>query len=75
MRNGEWLRGQWIARTAFGLGDGPWQPAVGARCRKVLRELESAGEVERRESAEPLQLAINIPRDEWRTRVPVETVW
>jgi hypothetical protein len=73
MRSGEWLRTQWIARVAFGLGDGPWQPQFATKILPVLRELKRAGRVEERMSSEsregalagaPIRFA--IPRSEWR---------
>jgi hypothetical protein len=29
MPAGEWLRTQWIARVAFDLGNGAWEPTIG----------------------------------------------
>lgn len=73
MRSGEWLRTQWIARVAFGLGRGPWEPAIGARCRRALASLTAAGRVEWREATERrsgdisgVPIAFDIPRREWR---------
>lgn len=59
---GEWRSGQSVARAAFELGDRPWQPSLGARARRALRELESGGRVERREASGGL----DAQRDEWR---------
>jgi hypothetical protein len=75
MRSGEWLRTQWIARVAFGLGTRPWHPQYGQRALVALRRLESAGRVERRPATSPRQAEIaallirfSIPRGEWRLR-------
>ena len=75
MRSGEWLRTQWIARVAFGLGGAPWRPEFGARALRILRLLENAQMVERRSSAESrrgeiagIPVQFEIPRSEWRRR-------
>jgi hypothetical protein len=73
MRSGEWLRTQWITRVALGLGTAPWRPAYGTRMLAVLRRLESAGHVIRRNveevregEIEGVPVAFPIPRTEWR---------
>ena len=73
MRSGEWLRTQWIARVAYGLGDGPWQPDVGVRVSRLLKALEDEGVVERRRADEfrngeigGVPVSFPIPRSEWR---------
>lgn len=75
MRSGEWLREQWIARVAYGLDDGPWNPAFGQRARQLLKTLERDGRVEQRAAAETRHGVIadkpvdfDIPRIEWRIR-------
>jgi hypothetical protein len=73
MRSGEWLRMQWIARVAFGLGAAPGPHPEYARALRALRRLEAAGGVERRDAEElreghlsgvPVRFA--VPRSEWR---------
>lgn len=73
MRSGEWLRTQWIARVALRLGTAPWRPAYGSRVLAVLRRLEAAGHVIRRNveevregEIEGVPVAFPIPRAEWR---------
>lgn len=77
MRSGEWLRTQWIARTAFELGTAPWKPEHAARIRRALQRLETAGQVESRPATEQRsgrldpanprsQVAYTVPRTEWR---------
>jgi hypothetical protein len=75
MRSGEWLRTQWIARVAFGLGTRPWRPQHGQRALLALRRLESAGRVEQRPvtalregEVAGLTIRLPIPRAEWRLR-------
>jgi hypothetical protein len=75
MRSGEWLRTQWIARVAFGLGTLAWDPQCGQRAVCALRRAESAGQIERRSSTVPraaeiagLAIWFSIPRAEWRMR-------
>jgi hypothetical protein len=75
MRSGEWLRTQWIARVALRLGTAPWRPAYGTRVLAVLRRLEAAGRVIRRDveevregEIEGVAVAFPIPRTEWRLR-------
>lgn len=75
MRSGEWLRTQWIARVAFGLGTQPWHPAHGQRVRAALTELEQDGTIERRPTTERRDgyiadhhITFEIPRTEWRLR-------
>lgn len=65
MRSGEWLRTQWIARVAFGLGS--------ARQGRTLRRLAAIGRVEQRDVEEQREGEIGqvpvrpaIPRQEWR---------
>jgi hypothetical protein len=47
MPSGEWLRTQWIARVAFGLGStpGPHPHEYGAT-RRILRRLAASGRVD-----------------------------
>jgi hypothetical protein len=73
LRSGEWLRTQWIARVAFGLGAAPGPHPEYALASRLLRRLEAAGAVERRDAAELRRgqiagapVAFTIPRDEWR---------
>jgi hypothetical protein len=75
MRSGEWLRTQWIARVAFGVGSAPWSevthlliPTV-----RVLRALEHEGIVRRRDALETrrgdiggVPVAFDLPRREWQ---------
>jgi hypothetical protein len=74
MRSGEWLRTQWIARVAFGLGiaQGP-QPHEYGATRHILRWLAASGCVEQRDDLEQREGDIGgvavrfaIPRQEWR---------
>lgn len=73
MRSGEWLRAQWIARVAFGLGIAPWQPMHGQRIRTALMQLERDGQVERRTGVRRragdvggISIAFDLPVTEWR---------
>jgi hypothetical protein len=74
MRSGEWLRTQWIARVAFGLGRAKWDPEYATRVSRALRQLHIEDAVERREAKElrrgdlggGVHVAFPIPRTEWR---------
>jgi hypothetical protein len=73
MRSGEWLRTQWIARVAFGLGTRPWEPRYAVRIKAALTRLERRGIIERRDATETRlgeiagqQIQFSIPRTEWR---------
>jgi hypothetical protein len=77
LRSGEWLRTQWIARVAFGLGAAPGPHPEYATTRRLLRRLEAAGAVERRDAGETRRadvagapVAFAIPQDEWRLAAP-----
>lgn len=79
MRSGEWLREQWIARVAFGLGIGPWEPQAGQRVRRVLTGLARVGRVEQRPAVERrtgeidgVPIGFDIPRREWRSVLAVQ---
>jgi hypothetical protein len=72
MRSGEWLRTQWIARTAFELGTAPWQASYARRVLVALGRLETDGLVERRDTSEAREgeiagqlVRFAIPRSEW----------
>lgn len=69
---GEWRGGQRVVRDAFELGDGPWQPQLGAQARGCLRELEAEGLVERRDAPSGLRV---LGADEWRACLPRVSAW
>ncbi len=73
MRSGEWLRTQWIARVAFGLGTAPWHHTYARRVLAVLGRLDADGAIEKRSAAEGrsgeiagVPVRFSIPRTEWR---------
>lgn len=73
MRSGEWLRTQWIARVAFGLGVALWEPRHAQRILPTLRRLEAQGVLEARDASETrtgtllgAAVRLRVPRREWR---------
>lgn len=69
---GEWRGGQRITREVFELGDGPWQPHLGAQTRRCLRELEDEGLVQRRDDP---QRPVALGADEWQACKRPVSAW